>query len=421
MSAASQPLDLARLVRAGELDQRTLLVLRLGETAHRFGCSTPRVEQVMDVVSRRLGLEGRFFAQPTSLFASFGPLGDQRTMLLRFEPGEVDLEKRWRMDATVAELLEGRLDIGAALAELEAIERAPARYGPTAVIVAHALVSASAARFFRGSWAEIAVAALCGVLVGLLAGLALRSTRTARLFEMLAAAAVSALAVAWSAWIGPIGTYTVTVAGLIVLLPGLTLTTAVNELALRHLAAGTARLTGSLLVFLELGFGVALGRQVARLGATVEASSQVPVASAWSLVLALALSPLCFAVVLRARPRDLGWIALSTTVAFAGARAGALSFGPELGAFLGAILVGLGANLYGRAFQRPSAVPMLPGILMLVPGSLGFQSLSSLIERDVLSGVGTAVTVAIVAVALVAGLFVASALVPPRSLDAPGA
>jgi uncharacterized membrane protein YjjB (DUF3815 family) len=63
---------------------------------------------------------------------------------------------------------------------------------------------------------------------------------------------------------------------------------------------------------------------------------------------------------------------------------------------------------------------MLPGILMLVPGSLGFQSLSALVERDVLSGLGTAFAVGLVAISLVAGLLVAAAILPPRSLDSPG-
>ena len=46
-------------------------------------------------------------------------------------------------------------------------------------------------------------------------------------------------------------------AGLIVLVPGLPLTTALTELATRHLAAGPARLSGALVLFLSIGFGTA--------------------------------------------------------------------------------------------------------------------------------------------------------------------
>jgi uncharacterized membrane protein YjjP (DUF1212 family) len=412
---------LAELAARGELDERRLLVLRLGEVAHRFGCSTPRVEQVMAVVAERLGLRAQFFAQPTSLFAAFGVPPKQATVLLRFEPGEVDLERRWRMDAAIEALLAGRLRPGEALAELERIERDPPRFGPLVIVLAFALAAVATARFFGGSLPDLAASGLCGALCGLVSVGAERSPAVQRLHLVASATAVSLLTVLLAAHVTPLATYTVTVSGLIALLPGLTLTTAVSELALRHLSAGTARLTSSLMAFLELGFGVALGRVAARALPPLTEPAAVPLDSPWSLGAALLAFPLAFTVLLRARPRDLGWIAVATTLAFAGARLGAHWLGPELGAFLGALLVGLGSSAYGRRFQRPSAVPMLPGILMLVPGSLGFRSLSSLVERDVLSGLGTAFAVGLVAISLVAGLLVASAILPPRRLDSPGA
>ena len=47
------------------------------------------------------------------------------------------------------------------------------------------------------------------------------------------------------------------------LLPGLSLTVSLNEIANRHLMSGTARLMGASLVFLQLGFGAALGGKLA--------------------------------------------------------------------------------------------------------------------------------------------------------------
>ena len=59
----------------------------------------------------------------------------------------------------------------------------------------------------------------------------------------------------------------------------------------------------------------------------------------------------------------------------------------------------------------------LPGILLLVPGSIGFWSLAALLESDVVSGVETAFRMVLVAVSLVAGLLLADAIVPPRDLE----
>lgn len=52
--------------------------------------------------------------------------------------------------------------------------------------------------------------------------------------------------------------------------------------------------------------------------------------------------------------------------------------------------------------------------MVLVPGSIGFRSMESLLARDVLAGVDTAFSMLMVAVALVAGLLFANALVQPR-------
>ena len=54
-----------------------------------------------------------------------------------------------------------------------------------------------------------------------------------------------------------------TLAGLIVLVPGLTVTTAITELATSHLTAGTTRMAGAFMTFIAIGFGVALGYRIA--------------------------------------------------------------------------------------------------------------------------------------------------------------
>jgi uncharacterized membrane protein YjjB (DUF3815 family) len=121
-------------------------------------------------------------------------------------------------------------------------------------------------------------------------------------------------------------------------------------------------------------------------------------------------------VIFRARGRDALVILPMVAVAFFGARLGSQALGPELGAALGALALGIGSNLLSRRLDQPTAIALLPALLMLVPGSLGFRSLQSLIAHDVLAGVQTAFTMALVAVGLVSGLLVANVAVSPRRL-----
>ena len=61
-------------------------------------------------------------------------------------------------------------------------------------------------------------------------------------------------------------------------------------------------------------------------------------------------------------------------------------------------------------------VPVAPGMLILVPGSLGYRSLTALLDRQTVEGVEFAFGMMLVAMALVGGLLAASAIVPPKRI-----
>jgi uncharacterized membrane protein YjjB (DUF3815 family) len=59
-------------------------------------------------------------------------------------------------------------------------------------------------------------------------------------------------------------------------------------------------------------------------------------------------------------------------------------------------------------------VPLTPAVLLLVPGSVGFRGISSLLRQDTLSGIETTFSMFVVAVSIVAGLLMANAALSPR-------
>ena len=124
-----------------------------------------------------------------------------------------------------------------------------------------------------------------------------------------------------------------------------------------------------------------------------------------------------FVVVLRAEPRDAPWIVLIGSLGMLGGRAGAATLGVELGTFAGALAVGLASSFYERRTRRPAAVVLVPGILLLVPGSVGFRGLTSLLEREAVAGVETIFSMILTAVALVAGMLIAAVIAPESSVS----
>ena len=348
--------------------------------------------------------------------ASFGPQDDQRTFMIRVEPAESDLGRLAGVDEVTREVLNGRLTPAEGSARIGAIETAPLRYGAFARTMAFGVVSGGAARFLGGGGHEVAVAIAIGLVIGVLALLTERRRAFSGVFEPLAAFAASFLASAIASAGFPVSVFLATLSGVIVLIPGLMLTTAMTELSTRHLASGTARFMGALVLLLGIAFGIALGAKTGNLliGAP-RPSAMVPLPG-WTLLLAIIASPVGFAVLLKAEPRDVPWIILAGIVAFAGARVGSDTLGAELGAFLGGLVTGIGANWYARWTNRPAQIALVPGLLLLVPGSVGLQSLASLLDRDVQVGVETAFRMVLIAVSLVAGILIANVVSPRRSL-----
>ncbi len=82
--------------------------------------------------------------------------------------------------------------------------------------------------------------------------------------------------------------------------------------------------------------------------------------------------------------------------------------------FVGGVVLGALSNVYARFVHRPGALIREPGIILLVPGSVGFQTLSYLADRHVDTGMQTAVLLITILVALVAGLLFGDLLVSPR-------
>jgi len=389
-------------------------VLRLGRGLHRYGYPAHRLEETLVGVARRLGLEGQFFSMPTALFASFGSAGEQRTFQIRVEPGAVELGRLAQLDAIGADVSSGQLPPGEGTRALDAVIDAPPPYGPFVTTVAFALTSAAAARFFGGGLREIAVAAAIGLGTGAIAALTGRVPGLGRVFEPLAAAVAAFVAVIAASLIGPLSGYTATVAGLIVLIPGFPLTVAMIELATRNLVSGTARLAGAGGTFLAIGFGFALGTRLAGFLVGVPVETEPIALPAWTEYLALLAAPIGFTVLLRASARDTLWIGLVGGLSFAGTRLGSIFLGPELGAFVGAVGLGVASNAYGRALRRLEVVPLVPGMLLIVPGSLGFRSLSSLVGGDTLPGVEAAFRMTLITVSLATGILFANVLLPAR-------
>ena len=396
-------------------DDRIPFVLNLARGFHEAGYATHRLEQALESTTASLALVGQFFSTPTSIFASFGSDEDQQTFMIRTVPRPPNRGRLVRVTEIANAVIRGEARPTDGSARLAALRGEPDGI-ELGRIAGFGLASGSAARFLGGAGPEMATAAMVGLATGFLALLIRRAPNAGRVFELAAATLCSLVVAVLGARFPGFSVPIATLAGLIVLIPGLTLTTAITELATEHLTAGTTRMAGSFMTFIGIGFGVALGTRIAvTLVGVAPAWHPAPMPD-WTNWAALLGSAIAFAILLRADERDFGWIVLAAAVSFLATRAGTQLLGPELGVFIGSLVIGIGSNLFNRLTSRPAVVTMVPGLLTLVPGSVGFRSITSLLESQVVAGIDTAFTMILTAVSLVAGLLTATAIFPERRL-----
>ncbi|MBV8756125.1 MAG: threonine/serine exporter family protein [Deltaproteobacteria bacterium] len=388
-------------------------VLALARALHRFGTPAHRLEEALANVCASLGLEAETFTTPTAIIISFGKHHDLRTRLMRVEGGELDMGKLAQIDALGDQVIEKAITPTDARARLDAILAAPKQFGRALSTLVHGVTSAGLAVFFGGTLQDVLLAGAIGLTLGLLAQLIARSTDQTRVFELVGAAFAAFAAGVMSSWSPRISPSLVTLAALVILLPGMSLTVAMTELATRNLIAGTARLMSAVIVLLELVVGVALGERAATALVHVRTGVPLPLPE-YANWIALVASSLGVAVLVQAQLRAFGWILGACVVGYVGSRYGTAWLGPQMGVLVGAFALGVLSNLYARQLHRPAQVVSVPAVLLLVPGSMGLRGMTSLLDKETLTGIETVFAMFIVATAIVAGLLIANAVFAPR-------
>ena len=390
--------------------------MRLGCALHNAGFSAHRLEATLSDVSRKLGLEAQFFSTPTSIMAAFGPPDSQRTHLIRAEPGSTNLSHLSGLDRIARDVVYGTLGPAEGNLRIERLLAEPPQWVLWQVLIAFVLVSVSVASFLKVGTGDLLCAALVGLLCGVIITRSRRHSEWLDIEEPLSAFLVAAMAQFLAALIDSGAGYAITVAGLVVLLPGMAFTTGLIELSTRHLSSGTARLSGALVTFLGLGFGVALGTKLGTaLGGWMTAHDFVLHLSNaalpfWVEGIGVIVAPLCFTVLLQANAREAPWIVLAAATAYLTSRFAGRALGEELGAFLGALMVSGGSTVIALRRDTTPIVTIVPGLLILVPGSIGLRSVTSFSQQKVVTGVETAFQVALIGVSLAAGVLAGRAL-----------
>jgi uncharacterized membrane protein YjjP (DUF1212 family) len=395
-------------------DVRAALVMALGRAYHQSGAATDQLEAVMHAAADVLDLELQVTALPTSITAACGPPDTQRVVLMRLEPGIIDLRRLALLNIVFDRVLARTIAPEAALEEVEAIAAYRQMISPLLSIGAFCVLSVGVSLVLGGRTNEAICSGLVGMAVGATAAVARRSATVERLFVVIAGFLATFIVTLYATRVAPIAVYVPIVAGVVQVLPGYELTTALHELAYRNLVAGTSRLGSVFMTLLSLGCGFALGIAILGPGA-LHIARIVYVPIPWyALAGAVIAIGTGIGVLEDARPIDLPWVFGSCAVAEVTYRVFELSPAFQVATFGAALVVGLLANVGTRFARIPQEVLLIPGVLIIVPGALSYESILLVLQSDAADASTIALNAVIASVEIVSGLLLAQLFIAPR-------
>ncbi|KAI8391737.1 uncharacterized protein BYT42DRAFT_592090 [Radiomyces spectabilis] len=400
--------------------ERQDFIVKLGKSLVRTGAPSHRIEAAMEKVSKRLEIDGSYVVLPGLIMVTFGDVETHtsETHLIKCSRA-LDIGKLERVNVIAHRIGKGQIELSEASALLDDIKNEPPTWNFWWTLLGYIFSSAFVAPlFFNGSWTDMWVSAIFGLAVGLLTFLSEKVPMFGNVFEIVVSILVSVVTIA----LHPHVCFTaVSLSAIVIALPGYAVTSAVMELSAKNIGSGAIHLVHAIMYVLFLGFGLGYGTSVWHLshpGQDIEvmAVCQNPV-SPWWFFLLLPLTGIGISIVFGAAVNQFIPLVGNTAVGFAVYYFLSLAIGSQsvIVPSVGAFALGLTGNLYGRLTKRLAFVPLIGGIIILVPGSIGVKGALQLFDDSDNANGGTfAVQIIGIALSITLGLFLSNLCVYPR-------
>ena len=373
-----------------ELQELLEFLLYLGSALTAAGEAVNRIEQRLRRVAAAYGARRlRVSVLPTYLVIALEPGRPATLEPTRALRGALRLDQTAALFDVLKSAERGETRPADGIRRIVAIVKMRPRFGPVITVVGHVVLTAGICALLQPTWGDLALAALFGVLVGMVKLIGGRWTSIQMIMPVGAAFAVAAITLLLAAWGWADADLRAMIAPLVTFLPGAALTMAVIDISAAEIVTGASRLVAGTLQLLLLAFGIIGAAQVVGLpskgGRIALADNPLGVWAPLLGVLAVGVGSYLYH---SAPPRSLGWLCLVLYAGWLGQYLGSQIFGSYLSGFVGAIVMTPLAYLVERLPSGPPAlVTFLPAFWMLVPGALSLTGITEYLGHDAVAGV----------------------------------
>lgn len=392
-------------------DDSVRFIIALARANLRYGGYSFETDASLYRIIKALGLKGEINATPNSIEIAIWLTDEHRQTVYMAMTRDTDynLAKLAQVEDLSDQVVGGKIPPAEGLSRLQEIEHASLVYGNLMNALAFVLCGAGFAVVIGASWLEVFFGGMLGLVSFGVTHFASRNVRGAIIMELLAAAIVVVLASGIAVVLPALNPLAVTVCAVIWFVPGYGLTIAPREIIYRNTLSGIIYLTNAFVVALKLLGGTLIGLALAQslLPEPVPGNyTGVPPVFAWIFVPVLVIG---LAVLFRVLPKNLVFVLAGGWLVWAGVQMGNV-FGYWQGAFIGAVILTVYARFSSGRFRVPSAIILLPVIMILVPGYAFLRALYLANLHGISVGISAGLQVFIIIGAIIAGIFVGDAI-----------
>ncbi|KAG0202344.1 hypothetical protein BGX28_005132 [Mortierella sp. GBA30] len=422
MSLSSEE-QLRITIAVAHILERQDYILRLAKSLIKYGSPSHRLEDAIDRSARTLEINLQCVYLPNVMIVAFTDYETHtsETHLLKVS-ADLDMYKCALVHQVHKMVTHSAMPVEEAIMKLDAINAEKDANPRWLTVLAYATASfCTAPMFFKGSWIDAGVSFLIGGAVGLLVWLAERVPSYARICEITMSVVVAFIAEALRNSTH-ICEGAVKLAGIVIILPGYTITCAILELSSRHIISGSVRLFYAIVFSLLLGYGLTIGASIwalfdhsARDDEKFSADcATAPLDPKWN-ILFVPLFAISLNIWLKAHSRQwflatvlsiVGYVVSYTSSTFGGAKT-------EVSSALAAFAIGFLGNVYQRLTRQLSFQAVVCAVFFLVPGSIGLKGALAWFTDDMPGGVSFALQMVVTAIAISVGLFASALVVYP--------
>ena len=394
-------------------------IFYLASLLAEYGQTVFEIEEVLINLTEYLKLDYKFFTLNKALWVSTEINDTPQTFMKPLHSGRPELNKLEAIRKVLQSIQKEKINIHTARIELEKIEKANDDYHPFIEFLSWPLLGGGFAVYYGGGLNECMVAAFIAVILFLINDIfkRVRNFEHHKIFEPIAAIVSSLLAVFAALFISPLSVSIAALCGMMIILPGFSLTKGLNEIALEHTISGSSRLLGAITTLILMASGVFLASKIYELMHLPPIDNYAVQPGIWLILLGVIASTLALCVYVKVRPRHIIWVLIVAIIISFILIDGAKLLGPSLSTGAASLVTALGANIYSRIRNCSDSVIKIPNTYILVPGYTGLTAVVMLINKDtMLQGVDKLLTTVGIAIAIIAGYLIADIILPPKRM-----